>query len=160
MPRFQHHFQYLPGDPIVLLDRLIGIGVGPDGKAGRSVIGLGKGLAKQLGGIGLGEQLAFEIEPRRQVVIGMGGPRIAIDAAMLAAAIGVDRAVEGQVGRLVVTDDRFGKFDHDLGPQLRGRIVDPLAFVEPVAIDLAILQVESLRYRIGRRTPTVSSLGK
>src|SRR3546814_8998285 len=35
----------------------------------------------------------------------MARPRKAVDAAMLAAAIGIDRAVEGNVGRLVPGDD-------------------------------------------------------
>ena len=35
----------------------------------------------------------------------MGRPREAIDAAMLAAAIGIDRAVEADIGRLVARDD-------------------------------------------------------
>src|SRR6185437_4745233 len=38
----------------------------------------------------------------------MRRPRIAIDAAMLAAAIGIDRAVEGDVGRVVPGDDGAG----------------------------------------------------
>ena len=41
----------------------------------------------------------------------MARPRIAIDAAVLAAAIGVDRAVEADIGRVVAGDDRARRVD-------------------------------------------------
>ena len=59
----------------------------------------------------LHEQLRFEIEPGRQPEIGVGRPREAIDAAVLAAAIGIDRAVEGNVRRVVAGDDLAGGID-------------------------------------------------
>src|SRR5208337_4013513 len=53
----------------------------------------------------LGEQLAFEVEPGRKPHVRVGRPCEAIEAAVLAAAIRVDRAVEGNVGRIVAGDD-------------------------------------------------------
>src|SRR5438067_10230665 len=41
----------------------------------------------------------------------MARPRIAVDAAMLAAAIRVDRAVEADIGRVVAGDDRPRRVD-------------------------------------------------
>ena len=55
---------------------------------------LGMLFAQQSGCIRLRKDLCFEIQPRRQAEIGVGRPREAIDAAVLAAAIGIDRAVE------------------------------------------------------------------
>src|SRR5262249_42972974 len=50
-------------------------------------------------------------EDGREAQIGMGRPRETIDAAMLATAIGVDRQVEGNVGRVVAGDDPAGGID-------------------------------------------------
>ena len=46
----------------------------------------------------LGEQLRFEIEPGREAEIGVGGTREAVDAAVLAAAIGIDRGSKPMSG--------------------------------------------------------------
>ena len=69
------------------------------------IAGLGELALERSTGIGLGEQLGLEIEPGRQAEKGVGRPREAIDAAMLAAPIGVDRAVEADVGRGIAGDD-------------------------------------------------------
>ena len=77
-------------------DRLIGIGVGAD-RDGASAHSPGRQFAlQQLRRLRLDEQLRFEIEPGRKPEIGVGRSREAIDAAVLAAAIGIDRAVEGR----------------------------------------------------------------
>ncbi len=47
--------------------------------------------------------------------IGVGRARITIDAAMLAAPIGVDRLVEGNVRRAVVADDRARMVERHMG---------------------------------------------
>ena len=73
----------------------------------------------------------------------MGRPRETIDAAMLAAAIGVDRLRKGDVGRVVAGDDRAGMLHRDLGAQARGRAVDGFRHVQPVAIDLPLGQGEA-----------------
>ena len=73
----------------------------------------------------------------------MGGPREAVDAAMLAAPVGVDRTVERNVGRLVEIENRTRGFLGNFGAQLGGRAVDRLALVTPVAIRLARGQVEA-----------------
>jgi hypothetical protein len=52
------------------------------------------------GRIVLGEDLGLEVQTRRQAEPGMGRAREAIDATMLAAAIGIDRTVEtDKIGR-------------------------------------------------------------
>ena len=67
---------------------------------------LGELRAQQLGGVGLGKQPRFEIESRRQIEVAVRWPRVAVDAAVLAAAIRVDRLLERHVGRIVAADDR------------------------------------------------------
>ena len=57
----------------------------------------------------------LEIEAGRQAEIGVARPGIAIDAAVLAAAIRVDRAVKPDIRRVVAGDDRARRIDAELG---------------------------------------------
>src|SRR5438067_5140808 len=43
----------------------------------------------------------------------MARPRIAVDAAMLTAAIRIDRAIEADIGRVVAGDDRARRIDRE-----------------------------------------------
>ena len=93
------------------LGRLIGIGVAAerDRPAGIALLAqLGREQRRRLR---LVEDAALEIEAGRQAEIGVARPRVAIDAAVLAAAIGVDRAVEADIGRIVAGDDRARRID-------------------------------------------------
>jgi hypothetical protein len=99
--RFGEDLDHRPRDAPFALDRLVTVGVRADRERSGRVAAFREFGAQQSCGIGFGEQPAFEIEPRRQVVEGVRRSGKAIDAAMLAAAIGVDRTVEADVGRLV-----------------------------------------------------------
>ena len=112
------------------LDRLVGIGVGADRDGPRLVAGLGQLLLQQLRRVRLDEQLRFEIEPGRQPHVGVRRPGEAVGAAVLAAAIGVDRAVEGDVGRLVAGDDLARPLDLHLGLERRQLLERAPAVVE------------------------------
>ena len=90
----RQHFEDRTHRPIGPLDRLIGIGIGADGDRARLVARRRQFALQQLRRAAFHEQLGFEIEPRRQAHIGMCRPRETIDAAVLAAAIGIDRAIE------------------------------------------------------------------
>ena len=151
MARVEAHFEHLPRDPVACLDRLVGIGIGPHRQRARAVFGLGQRDAQQFRRIGLGEQSGFEIEPGREVVIGMGGPRKAIDAAMLAAAIGIDRAVEGHIGRLVEAEDRarefLGHFGAQFGRSIALQYGELLHMIAPVAVFFARGEAEARRHR-------------
>ena len=57
--------------------------------------------AQQRGGVGLGEELRLEIEARREVEVRVRRPRVAVDAAVLAALVRIDRLRERDVGRIV-----------------------------------------------------------
>ena len=52
----------------------------------------------------LHEDLGLEVEPGRQAQVLVGGPRVAVDAAVLTAAVGVEAGPEGDVGALVARD--------------------------------------------------------
>jgi len=78
---------------------------------------------------------------------------------MLAAAIGIDRAVEADVGRPVPGDDRLRLLDGDNGPQRRRSVVYLLADVEPVFVGLPHRQVESSRRPVFGRAAAVADFG-
>ena len=113
------HFEDAAHHLIFALDRLIRIGVGADRDGARLVVRRRQFLLQQRRRVRLHEQLGLEIEPRRQPEIGVGRPREAIDAAVLAAAIGIDRAVERDVGRLVAGDDLARGVDRHRGRERR-----------------------------------------
>src|SRR3546814_21079525 len=83
--------------------------------------------------IRLVKQLGLEIEARRQVEIGVAGACEAVDAAVLAAAIWIDRLRERQVRRLVAGNDRARVFAMQGGRELRRRIV---VVEQPVVIEM------------------------
>ncbi len=124
------HFENAAHDLPFALDRLIGIGVGADRDHARLVILRRQFLLQKLRRIGLGEQSGFEIEPRRQAEKGMGRPREAVDAAMLAAAVRVDRTIEADIGRIVAGDDLARGIDRDRGLERRQFIEALPAVVE------------------------------
>ncbi len=88
------------------LDRLVGIGVGAHRDRRRAGTSARRARAvSSLAASGLNRILVSKSRPGEQAEIGVGRPGEAVDAAVLAAAIGVDRAVEGDVGRGVARDD-------------------------------------------------------
>ena len=103
------------GDAQPLLDRLVGVGVGAHGN-GAAAVGPGAELLDEpLPHVGLVEDLGFKIEPRREVQIGVRGPGEAIHAAVLAALVGVDGAVEGHIRGGVAGDQAHGAVREELG---------------------------------------------
>ena len=102
---------------------------------------------QQLRRIRLGEQPAFEVHARREVVIGVGRPGKAINAAMLTAAIGIDRTVESQVGRTIAGQDGLGVLDRNRRSP-RDDAVEAFDAVEPVTVGDPLLQIEACRRRV------------
>ncbi|MDO9148201.1 MAG: ABC transporter ATP-binding protein, partial [Hydrogenophaga sp.] len=75
-------------------------------------------IAAQHGGdVALGDDLRFKIQPRREVQVAVRGPGVAVNAAVFAAAVGVEAEGEADVGRVVSGDGVAGVFERDL----RGR---------------------------------------
>ena len=60
----------------------------------------------------------------------MGRPREAVDAAVLAAAVGIDRAIEGDIGQVVAGDDLAGGIDGHGGLERRQLLEALPAIVE------------------------------
>jgi hypothetical protein len=116
------HLQHLTGDAVFAFQWLIGIGICAQRQCARLVAGRGEFSLQQFGGTRLHQKAGFKVEAGREAEISVGWPRETIDATMFAAAIGVDRAVEGKVGRGVARDDgACGVVKHG-GAQL-GRLV-------------------------------------
>ena len=141
---FGQHFDTGPCNPPIALDGLIGIGIGAHRKWRRTIGWLHEFGAKQRGGIGLGEELGFEINPGREVVERMCWPRKAINAAVFAAAIGIDRAVKRNVWRFIACDDRFRTLDSDAGAHRRQYVIDHDAIIKPVAVINPVGKVEAI----------------
>lgn len=123
MPAVEQQFQHAAGDAPVALGRLVGVGVGAHGQHLAAVAGLAQGIGQQLRGARLGQDAGLEIEPRRQVQIRVAGPREAVDAAVLAAAVGIQRLVERQIRRVVAGNDRARGVHADHGARAGCRFV-------------------------------------
>src|SRR5216683_3550147 len=82
--------------------RLITIGHAADGNDLRLPMRAGQFSAQQFGSILLHQNLRFEIQAGREAEILMRGSSVAIDAAVLAASIGIDAGPETDVWTIVV----------------------------------------------------------
>ena len=105
MMKALQHLQQAAGDLQLPLDGLVGVGVGAELDELGHIAGARQLLLEQLDRIGLVKKFALEVQSRGQVQVGMRGAREAIDAAVFAAAVGIDGLIEGNVGRIVVRDD-------------------------------------------------------
>ena len=118
----RQHFEDCAGDLQFAFDRLVDVGVARHHDR-RDLVGRLRQLPHQhASSARLDEDLGLEIQPGRQAAIGVVGAGKAVDAAMLTALVGIDRAVEGNVGRGVVGDDRLRPLRDHLGPE-RGEVV-------------------------------------
>ena len=97
-------FQDGAGEAQGPLDGLVGVGVGAEGDRAGDVAGLGELALELFGDVGLEGEAGFEVEAGGQAEPGVAGTGVAIDAAVLAAAIRVHRAVEAEVGGFVVAE--------------------------------------------------------
>jgi hypothetical protein len=126
----RQNFENAARDAVALLDRLIGIGVRSHRDRAHLIA-----LARQLPfeerrRVGLREEAALEIESGREAHIGMRRPREAVDAAVLAAPIGIDRTIEADIGRIVPCDDGARIFVRHMRLKRRGRVERAPAVVE------------------------------
>ena len=127
-----HRLKNGPRDPVAPLDRLINVGDAAQHDRAWTIAGSREGALKQLHRARLDEQLRLEVEPWRQPHIGVVGPCVAIDAAMLAAAIRIDRLLERYVRARIGRNDRLRQFRRD--DRLKGR---DLVGAPPVVISLS-----------------------
>ncbi len=130
------------------LHGLIGIGIAPDMDGLRRISRPGQLLFQKRGGVRLEEQLALEIQARRKAHIGVGGPRITIDAAVLTPPIWVDGLIERDVRTVIAGDDRPRGLGGQGGSQRRSGLVRRPAIVKAL-LDQRFIAAR----RIGRRAP-------
>ena len=90
--------------PQPTFDRLVGIGVRPEGDRCRPVTARAELAPQQGDRVGLVEELRLEVAAGGQPEPCVGRARIAVDAAVLASPVGVDGAIEGHVRRHVARD--------------------------------------------------------
>ena len=81
-----------------LLNRLVRVGIRANGNELGLIIGAGQFPLQHLCRTFLDKEFCFKIQTGREAHIGMGWARKTIDTAMLAAAIGVNRAVKPNIG--------------------------------------------------------------
>ena len=121
----EQHLEAVAGQQVLAFDRLIGIGIGTQVDRRADIARLAQLLFEQGHGIGLGDQLGFKIQPRRQIPVSVAGPGVTINAAMFTATVGIERAVKRQVRRLVAGDDAFCGFAAHLGRPARRHLLKP-----------------------------------
>lgn len=151
MAQARQHFEDAARDAMLALDRLVGVGI----RAKRDGFGLvarpGKLPLQQFRCIGFRREFRLEIEARRQPEIGVAGPREAIGTAMLAAPIGVDGAVERDIGRPVPRDDGAGLLQAGFGAKRRRGL-----FLAPAIVEhFTHLRLMTTR-EVADRTPPVA----
>jgi hypothetical protein len=105
MAALGEQLEHAARDAIALLDRLVGIGVGAERDRLADVARLREFGAQQLDRVGLREQPGLEVEARGEFEVAVRRPREAVRAAVLAAAIGIERLGEGDVGGVVAAQD-------------------------------------------------------
>ena len=103
------HLEQAARDAMLALDRLVGVGDGAERDHLGHVAWPGQLALQQLGGVHLGVELGLEVEARRVPEIAVGRPRKTVDAAVLAAAVGVDRLVEADIRAVVGRYDALGR---------------------------------------------------
>ena len=146
------HFETLSHDAPFTLDRLIGVCVGAKGDGRGDMALFADFRAQQICRIGLCEQPTFEVEPGRQVMIGMCWTGIAIDTAMFAAAIRIDRLVKRDVWGSVACQDRLGPLDRHQSAKGRVFPIECFAIIEPIAVCFPRFKIEAGRSAIGGRS--------
>lgn len=130
---FDHDLEGAAGDLQGSLHRLVGIGDAGDHDGLGEPFGFCEFTAEELGGVVLGEDGGFEVEAAGEADVFMGGTCVAIDASMLAAAVGVDSPFEVEVGDIYWIDERARAVGEDAGPHLCAIFVFGEDFVEVIA---------------------------
>ena len=145
MPCLGQHLEHPAGHLQPALQRLVGVRVRAERNRPADVARPRQLLLQQPGGILLDEYLGLEVEPGRQAQMAVARAGVAIDAAVLAAAIGVDRLVERYVRQVVVRDDRACPVGEQL--RRRSRLVGQRLEAAPAVVER--LALEALEPALG-----------
>src|SRR3569833_3771893 len=108
MPALGQDFEHGASDLEPSLEWLPAVCVDPERDGLADVVALAELGAQQLDGVVLVEELGLEIESRGLSEIGMGRPGETVDAAVAAAAVGIDRLLEANIRRVVGGDHGLG----------------------------------------------------
>lgn len=111
---FGEDFEAAAGDLQLALDGLVAIRHAADGEALRLPTGPGEFFTQQVWRIQLHHDLALKIEAGGEAEVFVRRTRVAIDAAMLATAIGIHTGAEADVRAVIIGDDRLGVIDEEL----------------------------------------------
>ncbi len=143
------HLQQATCDLFRSFRRLIGVGIDAQGQGARLVFRVGQFLAQRLCSIGLAKDTRLEIEAGRQVEIGVGRSRKAIDASVLAALVRIDRFIEPDIGRIVGRDDLANRIyaQDGLSPLQRFVFLKRPAVVDLVAVGIAEARAGAVGHR-------------
>ncbi len=157
MIELRQNFQNAPRDSKVPLRRLIRVCIGAEGHNVGNILRIVEFRAQSHRCIRFVKQLGFKIEPGRKAVVGVCRAGKAVDAAMFAAAIGIDRAVERHVGRGIAGDDGAG----GIGGHRRDDLCGHFFLHQPAVIDGdAVIRLETARSVADRTTPLAGTIGK
>src|SRR3954454_20212701 len=98
------HLEHRPRQAHRPLDRLIRIRIRAERQRARLIPWLRQLALEQRRHVRLEYDLGLELQTRRVAEIGVARPRITIDAAVLAPAVRIDRAVEAEIRAVVPSD--------------------------------------------------------
>ena len=118
---------------------MIAVGDAAEGDNLRLPLFGGKLFAQEFGRVFLDHDFGFEIEAGGEAEILVEGAGVAVDAAVLAAAIGIDAGFETDIGTVVVSDDRAGAVFEKLSAR-RG-----IFFRIPIRIRFEMKFLEAIR---------------
>ena len=127
------HLEDLAGVPVLALDRLVGVGRRPDVDRLAAIAGCRELVSQQARRVLLEEEPGLEVDARRQVHVAVVRSRVAVDASVLAAPVGVHRELEGHIGRTIAGDDRARILDAHDGARGAGRLRHAPSVVEALA---------------------------
>ena len=118
------------------LDRLIAVGHAAHRDDLRLPLGRGEFLAQQLGRVFLDHDARLEIQAGGEAEILVRGPRVAVDAAVLAAAIRIDAELEADVRAVVAVENRAAMVAEELRRRQRVFLRIPIH----VALEMNLLE--------------------
>lgn len=105
-------------DAEVALDGLVGIGDAAEDDGLAAPGGASEFATEEIGGVVLGEEAGFEVEAGGEAEVLVAWSCVAVDAPVLAAAVGVEGPVEGEVGGIDAVEDGAGVVGLDGGGEL------------------------------------------
>ena len=160
--RLDEHLEQRARHTEAALERLPGIGRDADRDRLRTVARLRERLPKEPRRVALDVQPTLEVEPGRVPEPRVTRSREAVDAAVLAAAVGIDRAIEMQVRRLVARDQRArGVLAPDGARACRSRrLVLVVGRRVPAVVDVDAGQRLEAAARVGERATTLRRPGR